>query len=318
MVFHQFAPVPPEIEADPPDAPDNGAEVPAPSIPRQVAAPDERRALSAPQLQLLLVPGRDPLTTVRLGRLQLHRRCPSTELVLHGGEAVLYPLLGTVDAVVETDSAAYCAGWLGGRDGIFSPPTNCLRLVPGVVGEMRVRLTVLLERHPTADLLVLHTTQSPRTVPLTGAVMLQHVYQCHTVGQGTHQRIVTEFDTPQGYLWQVGETVQEAGMTSSWPPHATPDDMDRYLKGTGGTWEEVMQFFCREPGKVVLDGVYSTGDIVGKSILVGNGAAQVMPLGSHAVTAHPASPLAYVWGYVGTALTKTYNKFADDLGTYIK
>lgn len=316
MVFHQFAPVPPEIEADPPDAPDNGAEVPAPSIPRQVAAPDERRALSSPQLQLLLVPGRDPLTTVRLGRLQLHRRCPSTELVLHGGEAVLYPLLGTVDAVVETDSAAYCAGWLGGRDGIFSPPTNCLRLVPGVVGEMRVRLTVLLERHPTADLLVLHTTQSPRTVPLTGAVMLQHVYQRHTVGQGTHQRLVTEFDTPQGYLWQVGETVQEPGMTSSWPPHATPDDMDRYLKGAGGTWEEV--FWCAGIGTATLDGLYSTGELVQKPMTIEHGGAYVMPLGNHRMTAAPDSRLFYLWGYVGTALTKTYNQWATDIKSYVK
>jgi 5-deoxy-D-glucuronate isomerase len=94
------------------------------------------------------------------------------------------------------------------------------------------------------------------------------------------------------------------------------------------TWEEV--FFCLiEPERALIpkgmgfammrmDGVFYDGKHVNESRLIHNGDALVTPLGSHPIVVAPNHRLWYFWGYYGNALAKTYNVWADDVGTYVK
>jgi len=137
------------------------------------------------------------------------------------------------------------------------------------------------------------------------------------VGEGTHFRTVAEVPTPQGFELFCGETLNIPGGTSSWPPHATAEDLRQY-SARKTTWNEIMFFSSQEPGIVNLQGIYADGTIVDALQPIANGSAHVMPLGSHALTAHPASYLHYVWIYYGTALQKQYRKFASDTNIYVK
>jgi len=267
-------------------------------------------------VELLLSPATHPLTTMQLWRVQLTRAEAQASLHWSTGEALLYPLIGHADVVLTTEDAApYYAGAIGGRASVHIPPTPILRLVPGVTGGMTCTLT--LRDGAACDLLVVHTTQSPQRFPLCGAIAWQPAWEARPVGLGTYHRVVTDFVTPPGYGLHVGETQQGPGMISSWPPHATPEDVHR-LEARQTSWEEC--FFCitAQPATAVLDGLYSTGWAIQESRRILNGSAHAMPLGAHRMQAAPDSALWYWWGYIGTALTKQYNVGAHDVGVYVK
>ena len=256
--------------------------------------------------KLLLYKQNAPLDRLALARVQLDARCPSLVIPCHGIEGILYSLTGSVGIYANN----HYAGTLGMRERMTEEVTEALRVRGGV------QMTLTLASHcHAADLLWI----SCATDLKEGPMVYRHTGDArwHTVGEGTHRRRVAEIPTPNGCHISCGETHNVPGGISSWPPHATAEDIEWFSQGET-TWEEVMWFACSTPGIANLDGVYTGGKVVKELREIRNGSAHVMPLGSHSIHAGPGGSMIYVWAYSGTALQKLYNQAADDLQVYRK
>lgn len=261
-------------------------------------------------LTTLLSPETHPLHRLTLSRIQLDATSPVTSLETHGDEVLLYSLVGRADV--------YCNGRFLGSFGNRKQVTE--RLVHAIRFPMGTEFTVALTVNgAAADILCLTATPPVHGNSLVNPHPYLHWNDTvwNEVGEGCHFRHVAEVPTPEGFAIYTGETLNIPGGTSSWPPHANPEDLRRFAaKET--TWEEVMFFSCKEPGIVDLQGIYTGGKIVNELVRIENGSAQVMPLGSHRIVAAPDSYIWYHWSYCGTALQKQYRKFASDTNIYVK
>ena len=261
-------------------------------------------------LTTLLAPETHPLQRLTLSRIQLDATSPVTSLETHGDEVLLYSLVGRADVY----SNGRFLGSLGGRKHVTEKLVHAIRFP--MANEFAVALTV---NGAAADLLCLTAAPLVDCVYTTNLHPYLHWNDTvwNEVGEGCHLRQVAEVPTPEGFSIYTGETLNIPGGTSSWPPHASPEDLRRFAaKET--TWEEVMMFFCKEPGLADLQGIYTGGKIVNEVVRLENGSAQVMPLGSHRIVAAPDSYIWYHWSYCGTALQKSYRKFASDTKIYVK
>lgn len=283
---------------------------------------------------LLLNKDSAPLRRLALGRVQLDAGCPSITLETDGNEGLLYTLTGSV-AVYVNDA---CLGMIGGRRSVTERHVQCVRFPAGVDFHVTLGLVGF-----AADLLwVTCKRQTQSFVPVSGTFSsAAHVNDAlntatttvdmapqnrvpylhwndtywHEVGSGTHLRTVAEVSRVEGYELDVGETLNIVGGWSSVPPHASDADLARFSNGES-TWEEGFFVVCEKPAIVDVKGVYTGGTIVEKVMHLHNGEAYVMPLGSHAVVAHPQSYVYYFWVYCGTALEKVYRKYSTDVGVY--
>ena len=270
-----------------------------------------------------------PLDRLTLVRLQLDASCPSLVLGTQGNEGLLYSLVGRVTVYAD----GLCLGTLGGRRSVTEPQIHCIRFPAGVMTTITVVLDgfaadVLWVTYESSSFKVVATPYSRVTYNQGTSTNMTSVIQqtpylhwhdtvWHSVGTGTYARTVAEVPRPDGYRLDVGETLNPPGAWSSYPPHANTQDIEHFSNGET-TWEEVFFCVCEQPGIVNLQGVYTGGTIVEKVMPVYNGHAYVMPLGSHAMVAHPQSYLYYFWCYAGTALEKIYRKYSDDVGVYRK
>jgi 5-deoxy-D-glucuronate isomerase len=256
---------------------------------------------------LLLDKTNAPLEHLSLSRLSLDTSHPYVTVRTLKQEAVLYSLTGT--AMVYANEG--CLGTIGGRKKITDDVVQCIRFPAGTDFVVSVLVSGF-----AADFLWI---TSSAVIPATNKVPYLHFYDVlwHDVGTGTHQRKVAEVPTPEGYTLFCGETQNIVGGISSWPPHATAEDVERFANGET-TWEEVMWFACEKPCIANLKGVYTGNVVVNKLVELANGAAQTMCLGSHSIHAAPDSSAKYVWIYRGSALQKAYNRASTDLGTYLR
>lgn len=248
----------------------------------------------------LLSPENAPLTTMKLLRIRLDAEYPAEQIPIQD-EICVYPMIGRFQAHI--DAVDY--GIFGGRQHVCEHDTQALRATSGL-------LTLTLKSY-SADFLLATCTDPFPVAPFVH----RNDAMVHTVGSGTHQRIVTELVTPPSYRIWAGETENIPGGVSSWPPHANAEDIAGFRRGET-SWEEMMFFVCQEPGIVVLDGYYNDVRSVKSVQPIYNGSAHAMPLGSHTLHAAPNSFLWYAWFYAGTALQKEYRKWATDVGVYRK
>ena len=154
-------------------------------------------------------------------------------------------------------------------------------------------------------------------------------YTEHQVGKGNYFRKVREIhNKPDGLSIFSGETLNPPGNWSSWPPHATEQDIRDFYEGET-FWNEA--FFVITPGYGLMhtDGIYDAGgtglttyknarEKNMKAVFVRNGDCFYTPLGSHPIVADPQNWLWYAWFYWGNSLQKQYNKWATDVRTYVK
>ena len=253
---------------------------------------------------ILLSPENSPLRTLTLARLQLDQDEPTCTLTTQGEELCLYSLIGTVHLSEMVDGDVQDWGTLGGRRAVRDPRVEVFRFP---AGSPRVLSLELVDY--SADLLLASTPGSysePLLIPHRATSWN------HAVGEGTHQREVREVITPPGYQIHTGETISQSSW-SSWPSHATPDEVARYAEH-----EEVFWITTPVYGLMRLDGKYSTGAKAHGIIEVHNNDAIVTPLGSHEIVFSPGAWGVYVWFYK-SFLQKTYNKWAhEDVKTYVK
>ncbi len=251
-----------------------------------------------------------------LSRIQLDAVQPSLMFHTHGKEGLLYGLVGKFNV--------YANGlYLGSYDSGISIENHRGNniVVCRFPAHNEYDISITMRSHAadllwmTCEPLVPYATTT--TAHMSPIAPYMHVRDSvwHDVGHGTHQRSVCELPTPPGYEIATGETHNIIGGISSWPPHATPEDIERFSNGET-TWEEAM--FYIGDGFADLRGVYTGGSIVNKIMPIHNGEAHVMPLGSHAIYSKVDCNLKYVWFYCGSALKKFYNSFSDDLNVYKK
>jgi len=232
---------------------------------------------------------------------------PVTTVRWETREGLIYGLVGRI-RVYANDRFL---GTIGGRQSVAEPLAHVVRFPAGTDHAV----TLVLEGFAADCLLVSCDALENRCTKLPYLHMTDTYF--HTVGTGTHQRRVGEVPTVPSFALSVGETYQEPGTTSSWPPHATQEDLQSYLAGQT-TWEEVFYCVGPEPAQTVLQGFYPGGKMISETRLLMNGAIVQMPLGSHKVTAANNSFFWYFWAYCGSALQKAYRQHSTDVLTYRK
>jgi 5-deoxy-glucuronate isomerase len=277
-------------------------------------------------LETLLSPEHHPLVSLSLHRLRLTRADPAVEWKSDGDECLLYGLIGAVGLEATTDDGQRLAGELRPlRWRVDARGAVALRLPPGQPWTVILRvldasadyLLVRRRANPLALDAAHPVNPGPRVprrdapAPLGPVLHEGHTDAVHPVGEGAWRREVRVFDLPDGYEIHAGETLNPPGHWSSWPSHAHPEDLGKWAD-----WQECFFLVTPSPGLIVLDGHYCTGQRVNEIREATNGLALVTPLGSHPIVASPAAWLYYFWVYHGTALTKTYNRFATDVGAY--
>lgn len=202
----------------------------------------------------------------------------------------------SVDSGEEVYFHVLCGGgWIGPhqisrRRSVFESPTT------GVYASSYGKILVAPDR--AMDLVVVSSRDG---VQERKAIRVG--FQEHTIGDGTARREVREIlgeDGPSAKI-RVGETVNEIGGWSSWPPHHF--DSAR-LRG----FEEVFYVFT-DP----KDG-YAIMRINGDLREVRSGDRVDVPLGEHPIVAGPGVRLMYFWAYVGA--DKIYPRWAEDVGQY--
>ena len=256
---------------------------------------------------ILLSPENSPLRTLTLSRLQLDKDAPVCTVQAQGEELCLYILIGQVDILDLESDAGF--GPLGGRRKVTEKAVSVLR-----VPASRPRYLEVTLGDFSADLLI---ASAPGPASEAGYIVHHDDIWAHQVGEGTHQREVREVPTPPGYAISCGETLQQPGMISSWPPHANAEDLAKFQAGVT-SWSEAFFVVAPSPGFAVLDGYYTDRTPAHEIIRLDNGRSYAMPLGSHACHAAPDSYLYYAWFYCGDALQKQYRKYSDDVGVYRK
>ncbi|HXH10773.1 MAG TPA: 5-deoxy-glucuronate isomerase [Alphaproteobacteria bacterium] len=258
------------------------------------------------QLQVLLNRDNAPLSTLALYRLRMSLGGKSLASIdAHQHELLIYPLIGSV--CVDGIS-------IGGRTSVTRSPRGAMRVYAGGVGHY---LTIECKTR-TADILVAARDVLPDELSVDSGdapqCLVIDTITPHTVGEGTHRRTVRVIDDPPApFQIYGGETINIPGGWSSWPAHASKEDLQKW-----SDWQEV--FFVVTPGygTIHLDGIYHDGTCASGTQTVRNGDAIVTPLGCHPIVASPGDWLWYAWFYTGGALKKTYNQWATDLGTYVK
>lgn len=268
--------------------------------------------MATPEEQAVPFPGIEPLppsppgSSLTVEHVCLDSEHPTHSVTHHQRESLLYALTGRLRVYAN----GLFLGTLGGRTSVIEPLAHVLRFPAGTLHEV----TVLLEGF-SADYLWVACAAVENWVTKLPYLHWNDT-PFHVVGNGTHQRRVGEVQTPPGFHLYCGQTVQEAGTTSSFPPHATMADLQLYADGKT-TWQEM--FFCTgtKPAQAVLYGIYPDGKQVNQTITLNNGDIVPMPLGSHMVQAAPEGWFSYHWFYVGSALRKKYNKFSTNVDVYL-
>lgn len=249
-----------------------------------------------------------PLNRLSLQRLQLDCSQPNLPRGTFGAEHLIYLLVGSVSISVD----GVFLGTFAGRRTCLESTIQAVR-IPGDGAQHEY--TIALNGH-AADVLIVADhekvfgeKQQPSYVHYADAT-------CHDVGAGCYRREVREVPTPLGYQIHCGETVSDGreGVWSSFPAHATEADLVRYAE-----WEELFFVVTNGKGLIALDGTYCTGEKVNTVRVINNGDAFATPLGAHPIVFWPNTFGYYFWAYIGGhVLQKTYNKWATDVGTYVK
>lgn len=214
-----------------------------------------------------------------------------------GYERYIHPLVG--NGRIVTEEADY---EIRGRSSVFAPPGA------GVL--FRDDKPVLIVPVGPLDLLV---ASVPSTARQTAPEMVTP--KTHEIGEGNAKRIVYEIlggDGPSQRL-RCGETVNQRGGWSSWPPHSFDYDLTRYAE-----FEEVFVPFMRpRDGYAILrlDGMYHDGVSVNGSSVLRSGEMIQVPLGKHPIVGSPETELMYVWFYISPS-PKVYSRWAEDVGQY--
>lgn len=259
---------------------------------------------------LLLDKSTANLNRLSLSRIQLHREDAHVIIQPSGHEQLLYALTGSVRILDYREGGAADLGTFGGRRSVWESKPTIVRIPPTYGNPLSLILA-----SETADLLLVacetQEHESDGELTLAFGLKIDQDVREHQVGEGCYARMVREFSPPEGYKIHAGETLNPPGHWSSFPSHASKEDLPNYA-----LHEEVFMIFTRGYALIMMDGIYCDGQPVQDTRKVHNGEAFVTPLGQHPIVALPDAPLVYFWAYISGALKKEYREWATDVGIY--
>jgi 5-deoxy-D-glucuronate isomerase len=255
----------------------------------------------------VLTPQNALLNELSVGRLRLDARRGAYVANTTNRETILHILVGQCTLEARGSWGQVTFRDLGERRDVFSGlPTS-----------------VVLS--PFTEYTVIPTTPSfdaaIGSLPIGGnqerspTVIRPQDVQVHQIGERHFSRTVREVLGGDGpaLRMRVGETLNPAGLWSSWPHH----DFDANPE-LAPLFEEVFLYFTK-PGQgwVVQKrkGLFCTLDPIDDVRIVHNGDAGVMPLGDHPIVAGVDSQVLYIWFYV-SPIPKVYARWAEDIGGY--
>lgn len=234
-----------------------------------------------PGYSRIVSPSNARLRLIEFGTLSLGRR-ETVDLAGAGREIVVTLLSGR------------CAVEGGGRKLAIGPRKNIFEEQPWAIYARGVDRLKLTADSRLQALVSSAPARSRRAV--VEAVEPSAVVE-RVVGEGTYERrvrtIIGEEFPAQRLL--VGETINQAGKWSSYPPHrhekdAPPDE---------ARLEEVYYYRLEKPNGFGIQRIYTDDRRIDETYTVRDGDLCVMPRGYHPVSAAPKSRLYYFWALAG-------------------
>ena len=203
-------------------------------------------------------------------------------------EAVLY-LVGGVCEYTVSGAAGSLSGVLDSRPSVFDGPPAAVFLPPGArLGLMSPRTgarMAIFSAPPAGDRRLRQISPNEVSVRNVGKdAWSRRVYS--VVDQRVASRLL------------VGETINQAGYWSSYPPHKH----DAEVPGREIPMEEIYHYFVRPPGGFGLQMVYTAPDAAQpfeRVYRVREGDTVVIPRGYHPVVAAGGYQVAYLWAISG-------------------
>ncbi|MDR7545545.1 MAG: 5-deoxy-glucuronate isomerase [Armatimonadota bacterium] len=216
-----------------------------------------------------------------------------------GREAVLYLIGGTCEFSASGPGGTL-SGLLDTRSAIFDGPPAALYLPPGTHLE-------LVSPRDGARLALF-------SAPPAGQRPLREVHpdqvSVRIVGRDAwSRRVCSVVDQQVASRLLVGETINQAGSWSSYPPHKH----DTEVPGREVPMEEIYHFMVRPPEGFGLQMVYTAPEApqpFEHIYRVRDGDTVVIPRGYHPVVAAGGYQLAYLWAISGDRVD--YGKWCDD------
>jgi 5-deoxy-glucuronate isomerase len=204
-----------------------------------------------------------------------------------GEEAALVLLAGDVE---------WC-GMRVARADVFESAATAVYLAPGVtvdvVAYARTELALATTRGAQ---LTASASDAPRLVSSSEVV----VHERGKPGWQRHVHDIVAHNVPARLLI-VGETFNEPGQWSSFPPHKHDG------RNGEAALEEVYYFRFDRPDGFGFQGLYEPGGEE-RAVLLRHGMVVGIPFGYHPVCAAPGYRLYYLWALVGTARKVTMHE----------
>jgi 5-deoxy-glucuronate isomerase len=214
-------------------------------------------------------------------------------------EAVLYLIGGVCDFTVS-GGAESLDGVLDSRPSIFDGLPSAVYLPPGV------RLAVSSPRTGARLAIFTAPPAGDRRLRLIPAADVS----VRNVGKDAwSRRVFSVVDQRIASRLLVGETINQTGYWSSYPPHKH----DTTVPGREAPMEEIYHYFVRPPGGFGLQMVYTRPDApkpFEHIYRVRDGDTVVIPRGYHPVVAGGGYQLAYLWAISGDRVD--YGAWNDD------
>ncbi|NQU08431.1 MAG: 5-deoxy-glucuronate isomerase [Candidatus Abyssubacteria bacterium] len=229
----------------------------------------------------IVCPDNARLRLIEFGTINLARG-ESVDLPLAGREVAVTLLRGRLSAECGRDRFA-----IGPRKNIFEegPWAIYARGIDGLALVARSRVEALVSSAP-----------APRGKAAVQTIKPSDIIE-RTVGAGTYKRSVRTIigEDFQAERLLIGETINQAGKWSSYPPHrhennSPPDE---------AKLEEVYYYKLEKPNGFGVQRIYTDDGRIDETHTVRDGDLCVLPRGYHPVAAAPNSRLYYFWALAG-------------------
>ncbi len=213
-------------------------------------------------------------------------------VTLARGESINVPTRGKETVVTLTRGRLFVEGadrkaTIGPRKSVFDekPSSVYARGIDRLTLTARSRVEALVSQAP-----------SRKRKPIFEVIEPSAAVE-RTVGKGAYERRVRTIvgeDFPAEKLL-VGETINQAGKWSSYPPHRH----EKSEPPLEARLEEVYYYKLENPKAFGIQRIYTDDGRIDETHAVGEGDLCVLPRGYHPVAATPASKLYYFWALAG-------------------
>lgn len=230
----------------------------------------------------IVSPANARLRLIEFGVVSLARG-ESIDLRTGGKETVVTLTLGRLSVEGADGKIA-----LGPRKSVFDelPFSVYARGVQRLTLTARSKVEALVSQAP-----------SRKRKPIFEAIEPSDVVE-RTVGKGTYERRVRTIVGEDFLLAErllVGETINQAGKWSSYPPHRHENNAPPHETRL----EEVYYYKLENPKAFGIQRIYTDDGRIDETHAVREGDLCVLPRGYHPVAATPASRLYYFWALAG-------------------